>query len=114
VLGSKQAGTLTFFANSDNVISSRIAQNKEKRLDQQRSLVLPTYPVSMCLVCKHYRKAQRCEAFPARIPQAILTGRFDHRKRHDGDRGIRFQPRDDVSQAELESILSIFDKKTAF
>jgi hypothetical protein len=59
-------------------------------------------------------KSSAMEAFPVRIPQAILTGRYDHRKRHDGDRGIRFQPRDDVSQAELESILSIFDKKTAF
>jgi hypothetical protein len=75
---------------------------------------LPPYPVSMCLVCIHYRKAQRCEAFPTRIPQPILTGRFDHRKRHDGDRGIRFQPRDDVSQAELEGILSTFDEKTVF
>jgi len=75
---------------------------------------LPAYPVSMCLVCKHYRKAQRCEAFPTRIPQVILTGRYDHRKRHDGDRGIRFQSRDDVSQAELERILSIFDEKTVF
>ena len=75
---------------------------------------MPAYPVSMCLVCIHYRKAQRCEAFPTRIPQPILTGGFDHRKRYDRDRGIRFQPRDDVSQAELEGILSTFDEKTVF
>jgi len=75
---------------------------------------LPAYPISMCLVCKHYRKAQRCEAFPTRIPQAILTGRYDHRKPHQGDLGIRFQPRDDVSKAELENILRIFDEKKPF
>jgi hypothetical protein len=71
---------------------------------------LPVYPVSMCLVCKYYRKAQRCEAFPLRIPQAILIGRYDHRKRFTGDHGVRFQPKKGVSQEELEVILSIFDK----
>jgi hypothetical protein len=93
---------------------SNSVKEKERVKNQQRSFVLPAYPISMCLVCKHYRKAQRCEAFPTRIPQVILTGRYDHRKRHDGDRGIRFQSRDDASQAELESILSIFDEKTVF
>ena len=89
-------------------------KKKKRVINQQRSVVLPAYPLSMCLVCRHYRKAQRCEAFPTRIPQAILTGRYDHRKQHEGDHGIRFQPRDDVSQADLESVLSIFGEKTVF
>jgi len=70
---------------------------------------MPVYPVSMCLVCRHYRKAQRCEAFPLKIPQAILIGRYDHRKPYKGDHGVRFRPADDVKEDELKSILSIFD-----
>jgi hypothetical protein len=45
-----------------------------------------------------------------RIPQAILIGRYDHRKRFEGDHGVRFQPKEGVSQEELETILSIFDE----
>jgi hypothetical protein len=72
---------------------------------------LPVYPVSMCLVCKYYRKAQRCEAFPLRIPQAILIGRYDHRKPHKGDHGIKFQPKEGVSKDELKTILDVFDSE---
>jgi hypothetical protein len=63
----------------------------------------------MCLVCKHYLKAQRCEAFPTRIPQSILIGRYDHRRKFEGDQGIRFEPKDGLTQKELENILSVFD-----
>jgi hypothetical protein len=69
---------------------------------------LPIYPVSMCLVCKYYRKAQRCEAFPLRIPQPILIGKYDHRKPYKGDHGIKFQPKEGVSNDELETILGVF------
>jgi hypothetical protein len=33
-----------------------------------------------------------CEAFPRGIPQDIVLNQFDHRKRHDGDHGLRFEP----------------------
>ena len=82
---------------------------KELCNEMRRSVVLPIYPVSMCLVCTYYRKAQQCEAFPRRIPQAILTGRFDHRKRHAGDHGVTFRLKEGVSREELNVILSIFD-----
>jgi len=72
---------------------------------------LPVYPVSMCLVCKYYRKAQRCEAFPSRIPQAILIGRYDHRKPHNGDHGIKLEPKEGVSKDELKTILDVFDSE---
>jgi hypothetical protein len=72
---------------------------------------LPVYPVSMCLVCKYYRKAQRCEAFPSRIPQTILIGRYDHRKPHNGDHGIKFEPKEGVSKDELKAILDVFDSE---
>jgi hypothetical protein len=70
---------------------------------------LPVYPISMCLVCKYYRKAQRCDAFPSRIPQAILIGKYDHRKPHAGDHGIKFQAKEGVDKDELETILALFD-----
>jgi hypothetical protein len=78
--------------------------------DKRRS-ILPVYPVSMCLVCKHYRKAQRCEAFPLRIPQTILIGKYDHRKPHQGDHSIKFQPKEGVSKDELKAILGVFDSE---
>jgi len=67
------------------------------------------YQIPMCLVCKHYQKAQRCDAFPKRIPQGILTSKFDHRKPFKCDNGIRFEPRENVSEDEIKHILSIFD-----
>lgn len=33
-----------------------------------------------------------CRAFPAGIPDAITLDKFDHRKPHRGDRGIRWEP----------------------
>lgn len=71
---------------------------------------MPIYPISMCLVCRFYRKAQRCEAFPSRIPQAILIGKVDHRTRFPGDHGITFLPKEGVNEDELESILGAFDR----
>ena len=67
------------------------------------------YQVPMCLICKHYQKAQRCHAFPKRIPQGILTSKFDHRERFQGDHEITFEPREDVSKDELKRILNKFD-----
>jgi hypothetical protein len=66
----------------------------------------------MCLVCKFYRKAQRCEAFPSRIPQAILIGKVDHRTRYVGDHGITFVPKERVNKDELESVLAVFDRSS--
>jgi hypothetical protein len=68
-----------------------------------------TYQIPMCLICKHYRKAQRCDAFPKRIPQGILTSKFDYRKPFRGDNEVRFEPREDVNEDEIKRILSIFD-----
>jgi hypothetical protein len=91
---------------SDPICTSCIAFNEK---DDNGALTLPVCPISMCLVCKFYRKEQRCEAFPRRIPQAILIGKVDHRKRYLGDRGVIFLPKEGVSKEELESILGAFD-----
>lgn len=49
----------------------------------------------MCDWCSRLSKehAVICEAFPNGIPEVILSGSFDHRKPHDGDGGIRFEPK---------------------
>jgi hypothetical protein len=32
-----------------------------------------------------------CDAFPEGIPDDILWNKFDHRKPHDGDHGVRYE-----------------------
>jgi hypothetical protein len=53
--------------------------------------------VPQCLDCVHLRpRIWSCAAFPGRstIPEAILTGRHDHRDAYPGDHGVRFEPID--------------------
>ena len=62
-----------------------------------------------CFVCKHLLEGGvpdtesglggtkiHCEAFPNGIPDAILDGGFDHRKRFKGDKGIRFELKEGI------------------
>jgi hypothetical protein len=49
--------------------------------------------ISQCVWCRHRMDdGQRCRAFPAGIPEAILTNQYDHRRPYDGDHGVRFEP----------------------
>lgn len=46
-----------------------------------------------CDDCKHqHEDGVSCDAFPDRIPNDILMGRYDHKKPYPGDHGIRFEP----------------------
>ena len=47
-------------------------------------------------------KPLSCDAFPAGIPDEIVDNKFDHRRDHPGDNGIRFAPKneDDAQFAE--------------
>lgn len=45
-----------------------------------------------CAGCINYKKSLKCAAFPDRIPEDILTVRFDHSEPYKGDHGIRFEP----------------------
>jgi hypothetical protein len=47
---------------------------------------------NQCLECKHYTGVLTCAAYPAGIPEAILTGEHDHRQPYPGDQGITFAP----------------------
>jgi hypothetical protein len=42
-----------------------------------------------------------CKAFPDGIPNIILDAKFDHRKSHDNDNGIIFNPIDDIDTDEI-------------
>lgn len=49
-----------------------------------------------CALCKHHRLGLRCAAFPSSIPETIITGQHDHTEPYPGDRGIRFEPVDEL------------------
>ena len=57
---------------------------------------MPSYPVPICLVCKHYHyqdeENNRCDAYAESIPFEILTSVVDHTRPYPGDNGIRFEP----------------------
>ena len=44
--------------------------------------------------CKHFITGNTCRAFKA-IPLEIVAGEFDHRSPYPGDKGIRYEPREE-------------------
>ena len=44
-----------------------------------------------CRSCRHYTGAGECEAFPDGIIDTIRSGKEDHSKHVDGDRGFKFE-----------------------
>lgn len=48
--------------------------------------------VSQCWKCEHWRRLGTCDAFPAGVPDEILTNIHDHRNSHPNDHGVRFDP----------------------
>lgn len=55
-----------------------------------------------CSTCKHRDPASpsRCRAFPNGIPTQILLAKHDHRRPFPGDRGIRYEPREEPGKPE--------------
>lgn len=52
--------------------------------------------VKYCNNCKHrYPHGIKCDAFPDRIPTAVLIGDIDHRLPIDGDHGIQYEPKEE-------------------
>ena len=56
-----------------------------------------TVDAPACMRCKHLHKdrAIACDAFPDRIPDIIWLEGNPHTSPVAGDRGIRFEPKDD-------------------
>ena len=57
---------------------------------------IPFIALMNCMFCKHFdleeKAINKCKAFPDGIPEEIMIGKFDHRKKYKGDNGIRFEP----------------------
>jgi hypothetical protein len=51
-----------------------------------------TRGINLCLMCVHYRKDKKCEAFPDGIPHDIWVLKVLHKKPYPGDKGITFKP----------------------
>jgi hypothetical protein len=54
---------------------------------------------SLCKLCKH-RQGLSCTAFPEGIPVEIREMYVDHRHAYAGDRGIRFEPKDETEETQ--------------
>lgn len=52
-------------------------------------------PAPLCATCRHFRDVDEigltCDAFPAGIPDDILTGELDHREPVAGDNGLQYE-----------------------
>ncbi len=48
--------------------------------------------MNLCLMCVHYHKDKKCEAFPDGIPHEIWILKVLHKKPYPGDTGITFKP----------------------
>ncbi len=64
----------------------------------------------LCMRCRHFKVNQHehwftCLAFPEGIPNEIIYGRHDHRKKYQGDRGIRFESKSRHSSQELKETM---------
>lgn len=57
---------------------------------------MTSVPAPICFDCKHFRGLFHCDAFPDRIPQAIIESEHDHTKPYPGDHGIQFDPLDNT------------------
>ena len=46
-----------------------------------------------CFTCIHFHlnKKTTCDVFPGGIPDDIYWNRFDHRRPHGGDHGVRYE-----------------------
>lgn len=49
--------------------------------------------VGTCMTCKHFIGEGKCAAFPDQIPDSIIEGYFDHKKKMPGQKNdIVYEP----------------------
>jgi hypothetical protein len=60
----------------------------------------------ICYGCLHQHPGLTCDAFPGRIPNAILLSQLDLRKPVAGDTGIMFKPKTHKDAGYAESLLA--------
>jgi len=81
--------------------SGEISEEEARRnLDevQKRFVDVVMGGMPQCDGCKHETEPGYCKAFPDGIPDEITAGEHDHRKAFKGDKGIRFEPKDDEEE----------------
>lgn len=65
---------------------------------------------SVCAFCSHrFGEDTECDAFPDGIPQKVFVGKIKHTEPIDGDDGIVFEPRDDLTAADLDILDTVLD-----
>lgn len=61
----------------------------------------------ICIGCTRLHgdlRDPKCDAYPERIPNAILLSKADHRKPYEGDQGLQFAPEDKDASAYAAGI----------
>jgi hypothetical protein len=53
---------------------------------------------TQCERCKWRVVLPFCRAFPDGIPEAIMTGKFDHKNMYPGNNGVRFEPTEEYAK----------------
>ena len=68
--------------------------------------------MSICHMCKHWRPGighpdgkQTCAAFPGGIPDPIWVGTQNHFQQVQGDNGIVFEPRPEITPETVEEFM---------
>ena len=68
--------------------------------------------MSICHMCKHWRPGighpdgkQTCAAYPMGIPPPIWEGTQSHFKQVQGDGGIVFEPRPEITPEQVEEFM---------
>lgn len=65
--------------------------------------------INLCLMCVHYRKDKKCNAFPEGIPHDIWILKIIHKKSIPGDNGIVFKPLPEYDTS-IENLKETYDR----